>query len=567
MKMNSKKKHLIKAILSYKDGLVRYLIVEIIVMSIYLLIDVINPYLYKLLVDRVLINKGIAHLWPICFMMLFTFSSKYLIRLIQKSEEIKYEYKVKKQVRNHILKVFITKPNQTTSGKSLNIYDKYVEIFAISLKKYYLGLLFNYITVGVMVSITIQISWKLFLFSVLAIFISFIMNKLYEKKIEKSAINEKMVTNQNEGWFISILQNSVNLKGLNALNGIAERSLKRDRKVFDIYKKEHNHLYVLEIIQDFNFRFVMEMSLYFFGGYLILKNQLFLGTFLSFLSYLKKMFNNIRQIEKKNVEFGKDKVFVEEVLNMLNTEVDMKNDEKTQNGKIILQNIRYQYTELDDFCLNVDDLEINSGDKIALVGKSGCGKTTLAKILTKEIKINSGCILLVNDGETNTSSNTYCKVLHVEKEPRFFNLSVADNLRIINPQLKNEEISEVLHTLFNDEEIHKMELLSDKVLGENANRLSGGQKERLNIARVMLYKPDLIIWDEATSQLNSELEIEVYRKLNKIFSDAIQIFIVHKKEVFPYTDKTIHIENGCIQTVSPSKQYLRSKEYKTLFGV
>lgn len=132
-------------------------------------------------------------------------------------------------------------------------------------------------------------------------------------------------------------------------------------------------------------------------------------------------------------------------------------------------------------------------------------------------------------------------------------MSVADNLRTINPQLKNEEISEVLHTLFNDEEIHKMELLSDKVLGENANRLSGGQKERLNIARVMLYKPDLIIWDEVVSQLNSELEIEVYRKLNKIFPDAIQIFIVHKKEVFPYMDKIIYIENGCIQTVLPSK--------------
>lgn len=569
MAENKGKRMLLRGIFQYREGLVRYLAAEILIMAVYLLADVVNPYLYKLLVDKVLIGNEISGLWPLCLMMLTVFSFRYLFRLIQKREEIRYEYRMKRELRNRVLSGFLAKEDENDSGRCLNRYDRYVEVLSGALKKYYIEYFFHGLTVAVMTGITVSISRELFLFSVLAILISFAMNKLYEKKIEKNTREETAVNVQNEGWYLSVLHNSTGLKGINALKGIMERSRERDREVIHYYKKEHNHLCVLEILQDFNFRFVMEMSLYFFGGYLILRDQLLLGTFMSFVSYLKKMYNNIRQIEKKNVEFSRDRIFLEEVLAALHTEEDAREVRKAhrdRRGEIVLENVIYQY-DGDGFCLNVEDLRIGSGQKIAVVGKSGCGKTTLTRILTKEIEGYKGSIFLADGKERLSFADIDYRAIRVEKEPYFFNLSVADNLRLMKQELTSKELEEILGFIFSTEEIRSMGFVTDRLLGENGCHLSGGQKERLNIARVMLFGPDLIVWDEAASQLNRELETEIYQKITRIFKDATQIFIAHKKEVIPFTDKTIYIENGCVKKVMGSKQFVQSKEYKTLFGV
>lgn len=569
---NQGKRMLRKGILQYKEGIRRYLAAEIMIMAVYLLIDIVNPYLYKLLVDKVLIEHEISRLWPICLMMLAAFSLRYSFRLIQKREEIRYEYRMKKEVRNRVLSGFLTKGNENGSSRCLNIYDRYVDVLCGAFKKYGIEYFFHGLTIVVMIGITVAISWKLFLFSVLAILISFAMNKLYEKKVEKNTREETAVNVQNEGWYISVLQNSAGLKGINALKGITERSRERDREAFRFYKKEHNHLCALEILQDFNFRFVMEMSLYFFGGYLILQNQLLLGTFMSFVSYLKKMYNNIRQIEKKNVEFSRDRIFLEEVLAALRTEEDARyvreacGARKARRGEIVLENVMYRYGA-DGFCLNVEDLHIGSGEKVAIVGKSGCGKTTLTRILTKEIEGYKGSIFLTDGKERISAADIDYRAVRVEKEPYFFNLSVADNLRLMKQNLTSEELEEILGLIFSADEIGRMGFLTDRLLGENGCHLSGGQKERLNIARVMLLEPDLIVWDEAASQLNRELETETYQKMSRIFKDATQIFIAHKKEVMPFTDKTIYIENGCVKKVMESKRFVQLKDYKALFGV
>ena len=91
-----------KGILQYQKGMLRYLVAEMIIMTVYLAIDIVNPYLYKLLVDNVLIGKEMSGLWPICLMMLATLCFRYFFRLIQKGEEIHYEYKMKKEVRNRV---------------------------------------------------------------------------------------------------------------------------------------------------------------------------------------------------------------------------------------------------------------------------------------------------------------------------------------------------------------------------------------------------------------------------------------------------------------------------------
>lgn len=194
---NQGKRMLRKGILQYKEGIRRYLAAEIMIMAVYLLIDIVNPYLYKLLVDKVLIEHEISRMWPICLMMLAAFSLRYFFRLIQKREEIRYEHRMKKEVRNRVLSGFLTKGNENDSSRCLNIYDRYVDVLCGAFKKYGIEYFFHGLTIVVMAGITIAISWSLFLFSVLAILISFAMNKLYEKKVEKNTREETAVNVQN----------------------------------------------------------------------------------------------------------------------------------------------------------------------------------------------------------------------------------------------------------------------------------------------------------------------------------------------------------------------------------
>lgn len=546
------------------QGFTKYFIFEIFTLICFLFFDIISPYLYKMLVDKVFTNGEVTELGFICFLMIWLFLTKYIVKFIKKRNEIKFEDNLQNKMRHKIMFYYLHKANK--DGEFLKNYNEYVELFSSVVRKYFLESLFNILTVCVMAYITFSINYRLFLFSIIAILISLILNKIYSIKIKNNAAVYREKSEKHEEWIVSILQNINGLLGIDCSTRIINTSREKEQKIFSIYTKERIYLSCLEILQDFNYRFVMEMSLYFFGGYLILENQLLLGTFLAFVSYFKKMFNNMRQLGQKNINYEKEKSILYKIC-----DIYFYNEEKvrvisSQSGDLLLHNIFYKYSDNQGFSLLVENLKIDQNDSIAVVGKSGSGKSTLARIISNEINNYSGLICFINQEGQLSLNDVLPNCVRVEKEPYFFNLSVIDNLALVNDLNDICEIERVIKLCFSQKEIFELGLFTNRLIGKKGEKLSGGQKERLNIARVLLLNPDLIIWDESTSQIDINTERMLFNNLKATLKQKTQIFIAHRKEILNYVNNVIYIDKGRIVGLYSVNDFIKKTDCTTLFN-
>lgn len=167
---------------AFKEGLVRYIILEFSAMTFLLVFDVISPYIYKVLIDQVIMPGAIDQLGVMCFLMFTIFILRYIVKALKKREEMRYEHSVQVRLRKRLMEFFLN-AEQLNRGECIQLYDEYVTRLSESVRKHILEGLFNLLTIGVMTCITIAISVELFVFSVFAIICSFGLNYLYTSKI------------------------------------------------------------------------------------------------------------------------------------------------------------------------------------------------------------------------------------------------------------------------------------------------------------------------------------------------------------------------------------------------
>ena len=533
-------------IYTFKKGMVRYIILEFFAMTFLLVFDVISPYIYKVLIDQVIMPGAIEQLLGICFLMFTIFIIRYIVKALKKREEMRYEHSVQVRLRKRLMEFFLN-AERLNRGECIQLYDEYVTRLSESVRKHILEGLFNLLTIGVMACITLVISVELFAFSVFAITCSFGLNYLYTSKI--TAIMEEYRKKQakSDGWLISLIRNLEGIKGLSHSKYLVNRCGELEKKKFSVYKREKRNRYFLEIVQDFNYRFVMEMSLYFLGGYMILKGHLLLGSFLAFLSYMKKLYGNIRQLGKRQIDYKKEKIERERIRDALRR--DNKPGKKVvENIDIKFDKVSFRYDDKAAFSLNVEELEIGKGSYMAITGESGCGKSTLAKLIAQETENYAGKIAVFQGEIQYDYRDVQIECIHVEKEPYLFNLSALENLLLIDE--RKERVQKCLELCFSTAEIEELGLLSERVIGEKGSKLSGGQRERLNVVRVLLAAPELVIWDEAMAQMDTVLENAMYEVIKRELRGNTNIFISHRKEIFAHVDRVIRIQNGNTNVVT-----------------
>ncbi len=231
----------------------------------------------------------------------------------------------------------------------------------------------------------------------------------------------------------------------------------------------------------------------------------------------------------------------------LELEKDFNEDKKAKpdlNGKILFKNIDFRYgtrkTIIEDLTINIEQ-----GEKIALVGESGSGKTTLAKLLLNFYQVERGEIT-INDYNILDIDMNYLreKIAYVQQETFLFSGTILENLRYGQEDLAMEDIIEVCKLSKAHDFINEMPLRYETRLEENGSNLSGGQRQRLAIARAMLKKPDILILDEATSNLDSITEKAIENTINE-FSDKITtIIIAHRLSTIMRCDKIYVLDKG-----------------------
>jgi ATP-binding cassette subfamily B protein len=272
----------------------------------------------------------------------------------------------------------------------------------------------------------------------------------------------------------------------------------------------------------------------------------------------------------KAKDFMKASVDLEKFVKVMDTEPSIVEKEDAKDvgdikKGISFKDVSFTYTESDDgeektYVLKDINFDINLNQTVALVGKSGSGKTTLAKLLMRYYDVDKGSIVVNGIDVRDLKLKSLRKSIGlVPQDPVMFNESIKYNISYGNPDASMERIKSAAKSAALDRFIDSLPKGYDTVVGERGIKLSGGQRQRLAIARVMLENPEIIIFDEATSQLDSENERAIQEAFKNLTEDKTTVVIAHRLSTIMHADIIVVFDEGKIVETGTHSE-LMSKE-------
>ena len=238
-----------------------------------------------------------------------------------------------------------------------------------------------------------------------------------------------------------------------------------------------------------------------------------------------------------------------------------------KNGDIEFKNVVFNYNNQENQILNSISLKIPGKQMTALVGHSGAGKSTILNLIPRFYNADNGDILI--DGQSIYTSSLYTvrkNMSLVSQDTTLFDDTIKNNIAYANLDASQEEIEEAAKHSFADEFIKKLPNQYETLIGENGVRLSGGEKQRLSIARAILKKSPIILLDEATSSLDAETESKIQKAINFLTKGKTTMVIAHRLSTILNADKIYVIDKGAVIGQGKHNELLvSSKEYKNFY--
>lgn len=283
-----------------------------------------------------------------------------------------------------------------------------------------------------------------------------------------------------------------------------------------------------------------------YGASLCVKNIISLSDLMMFYYLMGFFLTPVKNLLDLQPELQTAMVAAERLNDILDAEKENNDKEKIEsmNEDIIIDDVDFRYGNR---ALVLDDLSMKfkKGKKTAIVGESGCGKTTITKLLMSFYEPEKGSITINGKSIYNYSPNSIRdRIAYVSQNIFLFSDTIYNNLRMGNEDISDDQIEAVCKLCCADEFINKLPMGYETIIEENGNNLSGGQKQRLAIARALLKKPDIYIMDEATSNLDTITEKSIKEIIEKLLSDKTCIIITHRLNTIKKCDYIYVIKDG-----------------------
>ncbi len=323
---------------------------------------------------------------------------------------------------------------------------------------------------------------------------------------------------------------------------------------------------------------IMGLVVLWLGGREVLdpNNTFSFGEFMGFLGAIFSMLDPMKQITKGYNEIKKARVSLDRIFEIL----DIEEKDVEQSGsleikdftdKIEFKNVFFAYNN-NDYILRNINFTINKGEKVAIVGKSGSGKTSLIYLLLKFFKPTKGKIVLDGHDISDFNTSQYRRLFgYVPQDLIIFNSTIRENIAYsisdIEP-IDEEKLKKAAVMSHSYEFIKELENGFETIIKEYGNNFSGGQKQRLSIARAIYNNPQILIFDEATSSLDTESEKIVQEAINEIMENRTVIIIAHRLSTIQNADKIIVLKDGDILDIGTHDElFSRNDYYKMLFNL
>ncbi|QQG52678.1 MAG: ABC transporter ATP-binding protein [Candidatus Falkowbacteria bacterium] len=286
------------------------------------------------------------------------------------------------------------------------------------------------------------------------------------------------------------------------------------------------------------------------GVYLVAAGSMSVGTLIFIFTLSETAYSSLYRLTRFYDKMEEGREGVNRLLQLFNAPDEIKNKvrgfiPKKIIGEIAFKNVSFAYGDNLRTAVSKLNFKISSGSVVALVGPSGGGKTTVARLIYRHYDPQSGQVLLDGRDLRSYDLKAFRKFLAiVPQEVEIFDLTVAENIAYAKPEATQQEIQAAARIANAEEFILKLEKGYDSLVGERGIKLSGGQRQRLGIARAILANPRVLIFDEATSSLDSESERLISDAMKKISRGRTMIIIAHRLSTIKNADKIIVLENG-----------------------
>ena len=510
----------------------------------------LDPAIKKLFVDK---DKNLIFLIP--GLIVIAFLSKGIsvycakVIMINVAEDIKA--KIQYDMTNSLIKADTNYIDKKHSGKFVSnlIYDTTLIVNLVSTA--ILNLFKDSLTLIGLLGVMFYQNWSLALISIIMIPLASMAAKTLGKRIgkvsteaqEKSGIlTTHLIEIFKNHKVIKIFQqeNKENQKILNFINTLKEKS----KKISIVFVRATP---IMEV-----FTGLMIAILIYVAALMIMKNELEINNFFSFLAAMMLAYQPVRSLATLNIAINQGLSAGRRILPIIDikNEINENNESKdieVKEGNIEFKNVNFKYGEEENKILNSISLKIIGGEINALVGHSGAGKSTILNLIPKFYNCDNGDILIDEQSIYKIKTSSLRKKISlVSQETTLFDDTIKNNIKYANSSASDEEIIKAAKESYADDFIQKLPKKYETIIGENGVRLSGGEKQRLSIARAILKKSPIVLLDEATSSLDAETEDKIQKGLGFLTKDKTTIVIAHRLSTILNSRKIFVIDKGSL---------------------
>ena len=527
-------------------------------------------------IKKIFIEKDQTLILIIPILIIIAFATKGISLYLAKSTMIGVGEEVKKILQEDMLRSFISADTQFIENKHTGKYISNltfdVGMITSLLTNALLNLFKDCLTLIGLLTVMFYQNWKLSIIAIIMIPLASAMARSLGKRMgkvtteatEKSALlTTYLVEIFKNHKLIKIFQTEdyENKRAKNYINELKEKS----RKIGIIFVRTTP---IMETLTG-----IMIAILIYYSGKLIANNEIDINNFFSFLAAMMLSYQPVRSLATLNIGVNQGLAAAKRILPIVdnkNTITDNKEDDHLQllNGTIEFKNVSFKYNEKNEGpTLKSVNLKIEGEKMTALVGHSGAGKSTIMNLIPRFYDSTSGNIFIDNKSIYKTKISSLRKNISlVSQDTTLFDDSIKNNIAYANKNASDEDIINAAKLSFADEFINKLPDKYDTIIGENGIRLSGGEKQRLSIARAMLKDSKIILLDEATSSLDAETESKIQKAITFLTKGKTTLVIAHRLSTILNSQKIYVIDNGSIIDEGNHEELMKNSEiYKSFY--
>ena len=508
-------------------------------------------------------------------LIIVAFSTKGISLYLARSITLEIGNRVKQQIQNELAGNILLSDSEIIeskhSGKYMSHFLYDVGLINSMASTALLNIMKDTLTLTALLFVMFYQNWKLAFFSLIMMPLSAFVARSLGKRIAKATTKGSLATGKLTTFLSEILrgykiikiyqrENSEKKRASEAINDMTEKEIK-------IGKIMIRATPVMEILLGF-----MIAGFIYFAGYLIANGEIGINNFFSFLAAMMLAYQPVRSLATLNMSIYQGAAAAERVFDVIDRKNLIQDDENApeleiKNSNINFKNVKFKYQKSDDSAVKNITFVAQGGKVTALVGHSGAGKSTIMNLIPRFYQPQGGEIYIDDQNTKSVSLKSLrSKIAIVSQDTVLFDDTVENNIRFAKPDAGDDDIKNACKLAAAEDFILDLPQQYKTLIGENGSRLSGGEKQRLSIARAILKNSPIILLDEATSSLDTESEEKVQNAIFNLTKNRTTIVIAHRLSTIKKANHIIVMKNGNIVESGTHDELLKnSRVYENLY--